>query len=166
MKLMLYDLYLHYSALILMIPLMVTMTISQEDVGKIKANLEAVLSDVKDLATQIKALMTQQAEMAKTLGIVCSQQEVITRTQTDHETRLRKHTEILTSLVPKVEEHDKEIETIKAVVFTVKGKVVEANEEADSAWPPLKITLILIAAGAAGGTTLLEFIKAIITGKP
>lgn len=166
MKDVLYHFYLHYGMWIMAIPLMVTMTISQEDVGKIKANLEAVLSDVKDLATQIKALMTQQAEMAKTLGIVCSQQEVITRTQTDHETRLRKHTEILTSLVPKVEEHEEEIKTIKAIVFTAKGKATETDDEAESAWPPLKITLILIAAGAAGGTTLLEFIKTILTGKP
>lgn len=168
MKDVLYEFYLHYGMWLMVVPFMAVLSISQEDVGKIKANLEAVLSDVKDLATQIKALMTQQADMAKTLGIVCSQQEVITKTQTDHETRLRKHTEILTSLVPKVEEHDEEIKTIKAVVFTPKSKAAEGDEdkEQDKVSLPRWLIYLGAAASAAGGATLLEFIKALVTGKP
>jgi len=167
MKGIIIEFYMHYGMWLTAIPLMVSLAISQEDIGKIKANLETVINAISDLSTQIKALMIQQAEMSRTLGVLCSQQTETARIQADHEMRLRDHTKVLTPLVEKVEEHDKAIEVIKTVVFTPKGKV-ESEEEDGQGKVSLPRWLIYLGAAsfAAGGATLLEFIKAFVTGKP
>lgn len=164
----LYHLYVHYGMFALLVPLMVTMTISQEDVGRIKANLDTLLTSVKDLAIQIAAVMVEQANQSRTLGILCSQQTENAKTLDDHEVRLRDHTKTLVLLKEEVDEHDAAIKEIKAVVLIPKAKAaIETSEEEESPkeYPRWLIVLYTVAC-AAGGATLLEFIKAIITGKP
>ena len=167
MRDVLYQFYIHYGLWTMLVP-MLALAVSERDIGKILAQLETLLNMVRGLDERSQQTAIKQGEMQETLGVLCSQQTEMGKAVADHEVRLRKHTGILGPLVVKVDEHEKVIGEIKAVVLSPKGKAAEGGEEGDETRVSLPRWLIVLgaAAAAAGGATLLEFIKTLLTGKP
>jgi hypothetical protein len=133
------------------------LSISQEDVGKIKANLDTLITSVRDLTALITAVMTEQANQARTLGILCSQRAEDTKRLDDYETRLRGHTKSIVLLDETVEEHGKDIEKIKLVVFPSAIGTHSFDDSGDEK-QPMSTRIILTILGAIGGIIALLFL--------